>query len=76
MQLNVYRSMGLDNMHPNILNEMAGVVLKPFSIIFEKSWLSGEIPGGWKKKEGLVNYRPVSPTAWEDHGNRLSWKRC
>ena len=42
--------------------------------MFEKSWLSGEVPGGWKKenvppifkkgrKEDPGNYRPVSLTS-------------
>ena len=30
----MYKSMGMDNMHPSILKEMADVVVKPLSILF------------------------------------------
>ncbi|KFR09136.1 RNA-directed DNA polymerase from mobile element jockey, partial [Nipponia nippon] len=72
--LNIHKSMGPDEMHPRGLRELADVLAKPLSMIFAKSWQSGEVPPDWKKgniapvfkkgtKEYLGNYQPVSLTS-------------
>ena len=55
MQLNIYKSMGPDDIHPRVLKEMADVVAESLSIIFEKSWLFGEVPVTGKR-ESLIPF--------------------
>ncbi|KFV97290.1 RNA-directed DNA polymerase from mobile element jockey, partial [Eurypyga helias] len=72
--LKVHKSMGLDEIHSQVLRELADVVTKPLSIISKYSWRSGEVPTDWKrgnitpffkkgKKEDTGKYRPVSLTS-------------
>ncbi|KAK4823927.1 hypothetical protein QYF61_008313 [Mycteria americana] len=72
--LDTHKSMGPDEIYPRVLKELADVLTKPLSIIYQRSWLTGEVPAdwrlanvmpifkkGWKKDSG--NYRPVSLTS-------------
>jgi len=72
--VNIHESMGPDEMHPRVLRELAGVVAKTVSLIFERSGQSGEVSGDWKKgnivpifkkgrRDDPGNYRPVSLTS-------------
>uniref|UniRef100_A0A8B9BE17 Reverse transcriptase domain-containing protein n=1 Tax=Anser brachyrhynchus TaxID=132585 RepID=A0A8B9BE17_9AVES len=72
--LDVRKSMGPDGIPPRVLRELAEELAKPLSIIYQQSWLSGEVPVDWQlanvmpvyKKGQKVdpgNYRPVSLTS-------------
>ena len=43
--------MGPDEMHPRALRELVCIVAKPLLMMFEKSWQSDEVRGGWKEGE-------------------------
>ncbi|PKU47605.1 rna-directed dna polymerase from mobile element jockey-like [Limosa lapponica baueri] len=72
--LNIWKTVRPEEPYLRALRELADVVAKPLSMIFEKSWQSGEVPGDWKKgsiaptfkkgrKEDPRNYRPISLTS-------------
>jgi len=72
--LDTYKSMGLDGIHPRVLRELAEELAKTLSIIYQQSWLTGEVPDDWRiskvtpiykqgQKEDPGNYRPVSLTS-------------
>jgi len=66
LTLHIYKSMGPDDSHPTVLREHAGVVVKPLSIIFEKSWLSGKVLSDWKKRETSLPFiRKGVRRTWE-----------
>ncbi|TRZ23799.1 hypothetical protein HGM15179_003309 [Zosterops borbonicus] len=73
-RINVHKSMRPDGIHPRVMSKLADELVKPFSIIYQQSWLTGEVPDDWKmanvmpihKKGGTEdpgNYRPVSLTS-------------
>ncbi|KAK4818857.1 hypothetical protein QYF61_020076 [Mycteria americana] len=72
--LDIHKSMGPDEIHPRVLKELADVLTKPLSVIYQQSWLTGEVPVDWRlanvtlifkkgQKEDPGNYRPVSLTS-------------
>ncbi|KAK4815646.1 hypothetical protein QYF61_005208 [Mycteria americana] len=72
--LDTHKSMGPDEIHPRVLKELAEELTKPLSIIYQQSWITGEVPADWRlanvtpvfkkgRKEDPGNYRPVSLTS-------------
>ncbi|KAK4827442.1 hypothetical protein QYF61_017999 [Mycteria americana] len=50
--LDTYKSMGLDGIHPRVLRELAEVLTKLLSMLYQQSWLSGEVPADWRRLRG------------------------
>ncbi|KAK4814369.1 hypothetical protein QYF61_017782 [Mycteria americana] len=64
--LDTHMSMGPDEIHPRVLKELADVLTKPLSIIYQQSWLTGEVPVDWR----LANVTPIYKKGQqEDPGN-------
>ncbi|PKU49557.1 rna-directed dna polymerase from mobile element hypothetical protein [Limosa lapponica baueri] len=64
--LDMQRSMGPDGIHSRVLRELAEVLTKPLSIIYQQSWLTGEVPVDWM----LANVTPICKKGWnKDLGN-------
>ena len=72
--LDCHKPMGPDGLHPRVLRELAGVIAELLLAIYQRSWMSGEVPEDWRladvtpiykksRKEDLGNYRPISLTS-------------
>ncbi|TRZ08303.1 hypothetical protein HGM15179_018807 [Zosterops borbonicus] len=72
--LDTHKSTGPDGIHPRVMRDLADELAKPLSIIYNQSWLTGEVLEDWKLanvtpihkkggKEDPSNYRPVSLTS-------------
>ncbi|KAK4818726.1 hypothetical protein QYF61_018705 [Mycteria americana] len=72
--LDTHKSMGPDGIHPRVPRELAEALTKPLSILYQQSWLTGEVPVDWGlanvtpiykkgRKEDPGNYRPVTLTS-------------
>jgi len=51
----VHKAIGPDGMHPHVLRELAEVTAELLSIIFNRSWRTGEVPENWR----IANVTPV-----------------
>ncbi|KAK4831533.1 hypothetical protein QYF61_018135 [Mycteria americana] len=64
--LDTHKSMGLDGIHPRVLRELVEVLTQPLSIIYQQSWLTGEVPVDWR----LASVTPIYKKGWKgDPGN-------
>ncbi|KFP25072.1 hypothetical protein N325_03550, partial [Colius striatus] len=62
LHIDVHKSMGLDGSHSRGLRALARVLVKPLSIIYHQSWLTGEVPSDWKS----ANVTPIDKKGWKD----------
>ncbi|KAJ7406945.1 rna-directed dna polymerase from mobile element jockey-like [Pitangus sulphuratus] len=56
--LDTHRSMGLNGNHTTVLRELAEVLTDPFSIIYQQSWLTGEVLVDWKLYDAHLQEGP------------------
>ena len=45
--LDAHKSIGPDGIHPRVLRELAEELAKILFIIYQQSWLTGEVPENW-----------------------------
>jgi len=62
-EINKYKSMGPNGMHPHVLREQAEVTAEPLSIIFERSWRTGELSEDWR----IAHVTPVFKKGKKDN---------
>ncbi|NWY07922.1 ELMO2 protein, partial [Nothoprocta ornata] len=80
-RLDTHKSMGPDGMHPRVLRELADVLAEPLTIIFGRSWRTGEVPEDWKKanitpvmqvvREQITRALPSKPNSLDQFKSKL-----
>ena len=60
--IDTHKSMGPDGIRPRVLKELAGVLAKLLSIIYQQSWLTGEVPTDCK----LADVTPIYKKGQKD----------
>ncbi|KAK4825063.1 hypothetical protein QYF61_023067 [Mycteria americana] len=55
--LGTHKSMGPDGLHPRVLRELVEVLTKPLSILYQQSWLTGEVPVDWRSANVTPMYK-------------------
>jgi len=60
--LDTYKSMRPDGIHPRVLRELAEELAKPLSIIYQQSWITGEVPDDWRFANVSLIYKTVGAT--------------
>ncbi|PKU43984.1 solute carrier family 12 member 2 [Limosa lapponica baueri] len=75
--ITIHKSMQPDGNHPRVLRELAEVLTKPLSIIYQQTWLTGEVPVDWRlantqegPEGGSGELQACQPdlSAWEGYG--------
>jgi len=56
-KLDICKSMGLDGMHQEVLRELVDVIVRPLSIIFDRTWWLGKVPEDWKTANGTPIFK-------------------
>lgn len=46
--MNTQKSVRVDRFHHRVLKEFVDVIVVPLSILYQRSWDSGEVPEDWK----------------------------
>ena len=61
-KLEVRNSVCPDEIYPQVLRELASVILTPLSIIFERSWQLGQVLQNWRKAQPFLHKGQGEPS--------------